>query len=666
MKKQCWILCVALLTGIVSKGQQKINIESPDGKLKVVLTIGKQITYTIDHTGDRLIDNATMSMTLSSGEVWGENAVIRKISRREKKETIPYYFGTSATLQNNYKEICIDFKGDWCILFRVYDEGAAYRFVNAKDRSFNVISEEVGLNFPADFNTFTNYTPGSKDKPAAKERQLETAFENFYDHTILSKIDARRLIVLPLLLDAGNSKKITITESDLESYPGLYLNREEGGNQLSSYFAAYPDAKHQGGGRNIQMLVDKRFDYIARVSGKRNFPWRVFVVTTKDQDLLSSELVYKLAEPSRVKDVSWIGPGLAMWDWWHDRNMTHVNFKTGVNTETYKYYIDFAAANNMKYVVVDEGWSDRKKVDLFAVVPEMNIKEIVEYGKQKDIGILLWAGYWPLDRDMERAFKHYAEIGVKGFKVDYLNRDDQEMVDFVYRASETAARYKMILDFHGIYKPTGLQRTFPNVLNFEGVMGMETSKFSATTDVVGNDVTIPFIRMLAGPMDYTPGAMRNAAKGNFRVIGSQPMSHGTRCRQLAMYVVYKAPLQMISDNPSEYMKEPESFDFIKNVPVSWDETVTINGIVGQYLALARRKAQDWWVAGMTGWDERDMEINLSFLPAGDYEMILFTDGLNAGRNGNDYKREIRNIKPGETLQIKLMPGGGFAMKLKKL
>ena len=666
IKKLGFLICGMLLMTIVTRGQQEINMVSPDGKLKVFLTVGKQIVYSIDHAGDKLIENATLSMTLAGGETWGINPVVKKVSRLEKKETIPYHFGTSATLQNHYKEVAINFKGDWSLIFRVYDEGAAYRFVNLKERSFNVSSEEVGLRFPADFKTFTNYTSGSKDKPAAKDRQLEIAFENFYDHTPLSKIDTRRLIVLPMLVDANNGKKITITESDLESYPGLYLNRKEDSNELASYFAAYPDAKQQGGGRNIQMLVDKRFDYIARIAGKRNFPWRVFVVTTKDQDLLSSELVYKLAEPSRVKDISWIEPGLAMWDWWHDRNMTHVNFKTGVNTETYKYYIDFAAAHNMKYVVVDEGWSDRKKVDLFAVVPEMNIKEIVDYGKSKNVGILLWAGYWPLDRDMERAFKHYAEIGVRGFKVDYLNRDDQEMVDFVYRSAQTAAKYKMILDFHGIYKPTGIQRTFPNVLNFEGVMGLETSKFSATTEMVDNDVTIPFIRMLAGPMDYTPGAMRNAAKGNFRVMASQPMSHGTRCRQLAMYVIYKAPLQMVSDNPSEYMREPGSFDFIKSVPVSWEETATINGTVREHLAMARRKGHDWWVAGMTNWNERDMEIDLSFLPTGNYEMVLFTDGINADRNGNDYKKETRNIQAGEKMKIKLMPGGGFAMKLKKI
>ncbi|MCH5719078.1 glycoside hydrolase family 97 protein [Niabella hibiscisoli] len=666
MKKLCWMLSGILLMITVAKGQRQIPIASPDGKLKLLLSIGKQISYSMQHAGDVLVDNARLSMTLAGGEVWGVNPVVKKISRSEKNETIPYHFGTSATLQNQYKEVSIEFKGDWGLVFRLYNEGAAYRFVNRREAGFNIMGEEVGLNFPEDFQTFTNYTSGSKDKPAPKEKQLETAFENFYDVVPLSKIDSRRLIVLPLVIDAGKDKKVIITESDLESYPGLYLNRVEGANKLSSYFAAYPDAKHQGGGRNIQMLVDKRFDYIAKVTGKRNFPWRVFVVTTRDQDMLGSELVYKLAEPSRIKDVSWIEPGLAMWDWWHDRNMTHVSFKTGVNTETYKYYIDFAAANNMKYVVVDEGWSDRKKVDLFAVVPEMNIKEIVDYGKRKNIGILLWAGYWPLDRDMERAFKHYAEIGVKGFKVDYLNRDDQEMVDFVYRSSATAAKYQMILDFHGIYKPTGIQRTFPNVLNFEGVMGLETSKFSATTDMVDNDVTIPFIRMLAGPMDYTPGAMRNAAKGNFRVIGNQPMSHGTRCRQLAIYVVYKAPLQMISDNPSEYIKEPESFDFIKTVPVSWDETITINGKLREHLALARRSGPDWWVAGMTNWNERTMEMDLDFLPAGNYEMLLFTDGINADRNGGDYNREIRNIKSGEKLKVKLMPGGGFAMKLRKI
>ena len=416
----------------------------------------------------------------------------------------------------------------------------------------------------------------------------------------------------------------------------------------------------------LQQFVEDREDYIAKISGERELPWRVAIVSTDDSQLAVSNLTYRLAEPSRLEDTSWIKPGKVAWDWWNNWNIYGVDFKAGINNDTYKYYIDFASEHGIEYVILDEGWAVNLEADLLQVIPEINIPELIAYGKERNVGIILWAGYWAFDRDMEKVSKHYSEMGVKGFKVDFMNRDDQEMVDFIYRASETAARYKLLLNFHGMYKPTGLQRTFPNVLNIEGVNGLEQMKWAPDTlDMVTYDVTIPFIRMVAGPMDYTQGAMRNAAKGNYRPINSEPMSQGTRCRQLALYVVFESPLNMLCDSPTAYMKEPQSLEFISQIPTTWDESIAINGKVAEYVTLARRKGNDWYIGGITNWDARDMEINLSFLPQGNYKVTLFTDGANAHKKGIDYKYKEYNINSTEVLNLHLAPGGGFAAKLEK-
>ena len=411
----------------------------------------------------------------------------------------------------------------------------------------------------------------------------------------------------------------------------------------------------------------QRESFIAKVEGEREFPWRVVIISTEDKQLTMSNMTYKLASPSRVDDTSWIKPGKVAWDWWNDWNIYGVDFEAGINNETYKYYIDFASRHGIEYVILDEGWAVNKKADLMQVVPEIDIQKLVNYGKERNVGIILWAGYWAFDKDMERVCKHYSDIGVKGFKVDFMDRDDQQMVDFIYRASETAARHHLILDFHGMYKPTGLQRTYPNVLNFEGVNGLEQAKWSSEElDMITYDVTIPFVRMVAGPMDYTQGAMRNASKGNFSGIYSEPMSQGTRCRQLAMYVVFESPVNMLCDSPSNYMREPESLDFIANIPTVWDESIAINGEVAKYVTIARRQGDTWYVGGMTDWSARDMEIDLSFLPKGNYRVTLFRDGINAHRAGRDYVKEDIEASSSETLSVHLAPGGGFAAKIESI
>jgi alpha-glucosidase len=436
----------------------------------------------------------------------------------------------------------------------------------------------------------------------------------------------------------------------------MYVHPNEN-KGLQGVFAPYPlDAEVKE--RNL--IPTKRADYIAKTSGTRSFPWRVVVISETDKELLDQDIVQKLASSPRIADVSWVQPGQVAWDWWNNWNVTHVDFKAGINTATYKYYIDFAAANKVKYIVMDEGWSDRN--DLMSIVPDISLQEIVDYGKQKNVDVILWATWYRVSQQMKEAFPYYAKMGVKGFKIDFFDRDDQLVVASTYEIAKFAADNKLVVDYHGIYKPTGLQRTYPNVIGYEGVKGLENYKW-ANEDQPRYAVSIPFIRMLAGPMDYTPGAMRNATKSTFFPNNDNPMSKGTRCHQLAMYVIYDAPLQMLSDNPTIYMKEKESKDFIIQIPTTFDETVPLDGKVAEYVALARKKDDTWFAAAMTNWEARDLTLDLAFLPAGAYEAEIFSDGVNADRDATDYKKEIKKITSGEKLNIHLAPGGGWAARI---
>ena len=421
----------------------------------------------------------------------------------------------------------------------------------------------------------------------------------------------------------------------------------------------------------LQGIVESVSDCIAKQPAGASLPWRIISVATEDRQLLDNDLVYALSRPAADTDWSWVKPGKVAWDWWNDWNIKGVEFRAGINTDTYKYYIDFAAANNIEYVILDEGWSVNMKADLMQVIPEIDLPEIVRYADSRGVGIILWAGYWAMNRDIEGICKHYSEMGVKGFKVDFMNRDDQPMVDFYTKVAQTAAKYHLLVDFHGAFKPSGLQRPYPNVINHEGVAGLEQMKWAQpSVDQVTYDVQIPFIRMFAGPLDYTQGAMRNAARGNYRPVNSEPMSQGTRCRQLAEYVVFESPLNMLCDAPTNYLKEPECLKWIAAVPTVWDETVAIDGRVGQYAAIARCKDGAWYVGAMTNWDARDIELDLkSFLPAGTYRVEIFRDGVNADRAASDYVHEFETVGVSgshPTMTIHMAPGGGWTAKFTKL
>ena len=523
------------------------------------------------------------------------------------------------------------------------------------------MKEGVTYNFDDDYTAYIPYVNPGNFYGDNISKQFFNSFENVYSITSISKIEDDKLAFLPILISLKDNKKVVITEANLEDYPGLYLrkNKDEA-NSISGIHANYPKTEEQGGYNMLQYLVKEREDYIAKVEGTRNFPWRCMIISERDEELTNNDMVYKLAEPSRIEDNSWIVPGKVAWEWWNAWNIKGVDFESGINNDTYKHYIDFASEYGIEYVILDEGWAVNKQADLFDVIPEIDIIDLVEYADSKGVGIVLWAGYVAIERDMEEVCKYYSEIGVKGFKVDFIDRDDQKTVNFYYKMAETAAKYHLIIDFHGAYKPTGLNRTYPNVLNFEGVYGLENVKWNQHLDLVTYETTIPFIRMLAGPMDYTQGAMRNANKDNYRAVWSEPMSQGTRCRQLAEYVIFESPFNKLCDSPSNYRDEDECSRYIAEIPTIWDETIALDGKVGEYIVIARRSGDRWYVGGITNWEEREIEIDLSKLNLKRHQATEFRDGINANKIAEDYVKNSISIDNG-TYTAKMSRGGGFVL-----
>lgn len=626
--------------------------------------MGKQIEYAVSHEGDQLLVSSPLSMQLADGTLLGVDARISGAKSKSVNSEIQTVNYKKNVVADQYNELDIRFKGNYRLVFRAYNEGVAYRFVTDMKNPFVVTSEQVQYNFPGSPKVYVPYVNNQNGAKDTFTKQFYNSFENTYQHINLTDWETGRLAFLPLVVEGPSGKKICITEADLLNYPGLYLSNQNNANSLTGVIAPYPKEIKQGGHNNLQGEVQSSESFIAKCEGQTAFPWRVIIVSEKDYELANNDMVYKLASPNRLSDVSWIKPGKVAWDWWNDWNLYGVDFKTGINNETYKYYIDFASDHGIEYVILDEGWAVNREADLMKVIPEIDLPMLTEYASSKNVGLILWAGYWALNRDIEGICKHYADMGIKGFKVDFMDRDDQPMVDFHRRTAEIAANYQLLIDYHGSYKPTGLHKTYPNVINFEGVHGLEQMKWSPTNvDQVTYDVTIPFIRMVAGPLDYTQGAMRNATKNNYRPVNSEAMSQGTRCHQLAQYVIFESPLNMLCDSPSNYLSEPECTAFIAEIPTTWDETVAMNGEIAKYVTLARRKGDVWYVGSMTNWDARSMELDLSFLGEGRYTAELFKDGINAHRVAKDYRKEIIDIPANRKLAVNLAPGGGLALKI---
>ena len=663
MHKLMTILAAVLMTVSLNAQPNDYVLASPDGKLQVMVETGDGIHYSLVHDGDLLVGRSEIGMYMTDGSKFGGLEQVKKASTRGVDQTIKATLYKKAEVLDKFNELTLKFK-EFSLVFRAYDDGMAYRFVSHKEEPYNVDHETAEFNFAKDWNMWAAYVAQHTE---SLESQYYNSFENTYSYTPLSSWNKERLAFLPLMVEGPRGKKVVVTESDLIDYPGMYLYNEKGDNNLSARFAPYPNEVRQGGHNNLQLEVQSRQPYIAKCVGNEKFPWRIIAVSEDDVQMADNDMVYRLARPADTTiGWNWVKPGKVAWDWWNDWNIAGVDFKSGINTETYQHYIDFASANGIEYVILDEGWAVNGAADLFQVVPEIHLEKLVKYASERNVGLILWAGYWAFDRDMEKVCKHYSNMGIKGFKIDFMDRDDQHMVQFHQRAAMTAARYKLMVDFHGTYKPSGLNRTYPNVINYEGVHGLEQMKWSpASVDQVTYDVTFPFIRMMAGPVDYTQGAMRNATRSNYHPVYNEPMSQGTRCRQLAQYVVFESPLNMLCDSPSNYSKETECMEFISTVPTVWDETRALCGEVGKYIAMARRSGDDWYVGCMTDWNERTLTLDLSFLPQGVYSVELYRDGVNADRRASDYKKEVFDLPLNGLLKVKMAPGGGFAAKIVK-
>ena len=655
-------LCLAILSLLLlirnasfAAKEKKYVLSSPDGTLKVEISAGNELAYQVMHGNDTILSHSNIGLVLEDGTIVGKTPRITGERRKKIKDNIesPFYRFKEFVATGN--ELDLKLKGGFGIIFRAYNEGVAYRFYTTQSSDIIIKEEQAEFNFKEDYTAYLPYTTNDK-------KTMAMAYQNVYDITPLSKAQPK-LAFLPVTVDCG-SVKLTLLESDLEAYPGMFVQSQQGKYGLKGVFAPYP-AKTDFYPWRKQEYVTETTDFISRSRGSRSYPWRVLAITEKDTDMPVNNLVYALASPNRIGDTSWIKTGKVAWDWWNDWNLKGVPFKAGINMDTYKYYIDFASRNGLEFIVLDEGWYDPKSGDMLTVIPELDLPELIAYGKSKGVEIVLWTVFNVLDSQLEAACKKYADMGIKGFKVDFLDRDDQTAVEMVYRIAEMTARYKLTLDLHGIYKPTGINRTYPHIINFESVFGMEEVKW---TDIKNNmplyDVTFPYIRMMAGPVDYTPGAMRNATKADWRAMYYTPASMGTRCHQLAAYIVHDSPFTMLCDAPTNYLNEQECVDFIASLPVEVDSTFIASGELGKYIVTVRKKDVNWYIGGMTNWDERDVQLDFSFLPEGVfYTAVLFKDGVNANKQAEDYRKETIRIDKDSRLTLHLASGGGFAMKL---
>ena len=630
--------------------QSNYSLRSPDQRIEVRVRAADRLGYDVLLNGNLLLQNSTLSMSIN-GTNLGTRPIVRATKQRtENKEIISPVPQKSARIREHYNELRLEMAGDYSVVFRAFNDGVAYRFetsLNANQAKID--TEEARLNFAGDYNV---YYP--------KEDSFFSHNEREFLNLPLKQISSKDLASLPAVVVTNNNVKIAIAESDIEDYPGLWL-RGANSNALEAVFPPFPlkEALRKNSDRDFE--VTEKANYIALTKGTRTFPWRILGIAENDADLITNQLVYLLAAPSQVQDTSWIKPGKVAWDWYNANNIYGVDFKSGINTQTYKYYIDFASRYGIEYVILDEGWY--KLGDLLAVAPEIDIEELVAYGKKKNVGIILWMVWKTLDDQFDAAFNQAEKWGVKGLKIDFMQRDDQPVINFYHKVCREAARRRMLVDFHGAIRPAMMTRTWPNLVNVEGVRGLEQNKWSKLANPEHN-VTLPFTRMLLGPLDYTPGAMVNSgAERNFAQIFERPMSMGTRVHQLAMYVIYEAPLQMLADSPSHYLREPEVMEFLKPVPVVWDETRVLSAKMGDYVLIARRKGQEWYVGAMTDWTSRTLDLDFSFLPAGRFRMVAYEDGPNADKMGHDYKTVVTNIDRSKKLTIKLASGGGWAARI---
>lgn len=643
MKRNLLLLLFLSITFVLS-AQKKAELQSPNGEIKVSLSISDKIYYTISYSNDVLLENNHLSLNLGN-EILGLNPKLSGQKTNKVNEVLtPVVPLKYSSVKNQYNSLLLTFKGDYSVEFRAFDDGIAYRFITNKKGDVEVLGEDFTINFPANYLLHLQQPGGFK-----------TAYEEPYTHVESNEWKATdRMSVLPVLIDTKKKYKILISESDLSDYPCMFL-KGNGANGVQSTFPKAPLEFGEDGDRSLKIV--KEADYIAKTTGKRNFPWRYFVITKDDKQLIENTMTYRLATKSQLQDVSWIKPGQVSWEWWNEASPygPDVNFVAGFNLDTYKYYIDFASKYGIEYIIMDEGWAKSTR-DPYTPNPKVDVHELIRYGKEKNVGIILWLTWLVVENNPD-IFKTFSEWGVKGVKIDFMDRSDQWMVNYYERIAKEAAKYNILVDYHGSFKPAGIEYKYPNILSYEGVRGMEQME-GCTPE---NSVYFPFMRNAVGPMDYTPGAMISMQPE--RYCGHRPNSAsiGTRAYQLALFVIFESGLQMLADNPTLYYRNEDCTKFITDVPVTWDETRALQAKAGEYAVVAKRKGNKWYIGGMTNNTERQLEISLDFLNAGtSYKMTSFEDGINAGRQAMDYRRKESHVKSGDKIQIKMARNGGFA------
>lgn len=641
-----YILCVFLT--IQAK---KYTVSSPNGKIKVTVTTDELLQWSIHYNDEQLLRPSVLQMNIREAtQQPGIKPIVRK-AQMEKvdKEQIAIVPLKQRVIKDRYNQLTLDCKGDYAVVFRVYDNGAAYRFETSySDSQITVNSETLEQNWIEGCRAYW---------PREKNQEYITHCEAIFDEIPLVNLTKQMKGYLPIYLTTPQNYRVVIMEADLNDYPNLFL----AGNKNSTLIGEFPpvilkSALKSGSDRDEVMM--EKASYIATTNGTRTFPWRLLMINEDDKGIIENNLVYQLSSPSVTQNTDWIKPGKISWDWWSTLNVYGVDFKAGVNTDTYKYFIDFASKYGIEYVLLDEGWS-AGTWNIKESIPELNIPELVRYGKEKNVGLVLWTLWNPMDKDMGNILALYEQWGIKGIKVDFMQRSDQYMVNFYERVAKTAMKHKLLVDFHGSFKPSGLQKKYPNVMTFEGVLGMEHTKDSRDINPI-HDLILPFTRMTAGPMDYTPGAVTNATAADFYINFVHPISMGTRAHQAALYIIYESALQMMADSPSNYYKEPDYTSFLSRIPTTWDDTKAITAKIGKELVIARKNGKNWYLAGLTDWNARTIDVNLNFLNAEQYQMEVFKDGVNADVHASDFKIEKIVVKKGEDIQITMLPGGGWA------
>lgn len=644
MKRILYLLILFLFVQIMYS--QSFEIKSPNESIQLNVMIDDGIFWSASLNGDVIIKEAKIGMDFSFGQDFGTNSQIKDHTVTKKSSIIyPAIPHKDAVIKDDFVQLVLTFKGKYQLNFRAYNDGVAYQFVDKSKSDRNVNAEKMSLTFPKGAKSFF-----------PKEDKMYSHNERVYLNKLLAEITSDAFCSLPVVFITDKAK-VLFTETALHNYPGMFV-RGNGNTTVDAIFPKFVlEVVDNVAQPDRNQTIIKEGNYIAEVSGNREYPWRVFMISDDDRTFVESNLTFQLSRSKAIENTEWIKPGKVAWDWYNANNIYGVDFKSGLNTATYKYYIDLASSNKIEYVILDEGWT-KSTIEPLDSNPDIDIPELMRYGKEKDVGIILWVLWKPLNDNLVQILETYKSWGAKGIKVDFMQRNDQYMVNSYERIAKECARLELLVDFHGAFKPSGLRRMYPNVINYEGVKGSENNKWSKdiTPD---HNVTIPFIRMAAGPMDYTPGAMSNRQKANFAISFERPMSLGTRAHQVAMYVVYEAPLNMLCESPSRYYKEKQTIEFIAQIPTIWDETIVLHGVIGDYIAVARRKGNTWYIGAMTDWTPRKLKLDLSFLKAGNYKMEVFKDGVNADRFAEDYKMETVEVNKSSIITAEMSAGGGW-------